>query len=78
MSLLDNLAPPGIFRFGLVACSDCKVKYVSPEGTDNEYSCRKCGKSLLDENQKQYDVPEREVAEFLEKNYKGKNIGGRK
>jgi len=75
---IEDIAPLGIIRFELVACSDCEIKYVTTEGTDNEYNCRKCRKNLMGENQIIYDVSEKEIAEFLEKNYKGKNIGNRK
>ncbi len=77
---LENLAPPGVMRFSVVACPNCETKYVSPEQTDNEYFCRRegCNRiNLMGEPIIQYDALESEVAEFLHKNYKGKNIGSR-
>ncbi len=80
MNLEDNFAPIGMMRFNLITCSDCGKKHISPEGTDNAYNCynNECKKNLMGENQIIYDVSEKEIAEFLEKNYKSKNIGDRK
>lgn len=78
MNIEDDFVPRGFIRFNLIACSDCDIKYITTEGTDNAYICYKCRKDLMGEEQMQYDVPEKELAEFLEKNYKGKNIGNRR
>ena len=77
MNLEDNFAPPGIMRFNLISCSGCGTKHIAPEQTDNAYYC-KCRRNLMGEEQFLYDVPENELAEFLQKNYKGKNVGNRK
>ena len=79
MSLEDNFAPKGFIRFNLISCSGCGTKHISPEGIDNSYHCREeeCRKNLMGETQITYDVSEGDIAEFLQKNYKGKSIGNR-
>ena len=77
MTFRDDYAPRGFIRFSLITCLGCNTKHIAPEGTDNAYKCNGCRVDLMKEEQIQYDISEKEFAEFLENNYKGKNIGSR-
>jgi hypothetical protein len=74
---IDDYAPRGFIRFSIITCSDCSEKYITTEGTDNAYDCNNCRRDLMTEQQIQYDISEKELIDFLEKNYKGVNAGSR-
>lgn len=56
-------------KINIRTCPSCGNKHCSDEGIDNAYTCAKCKKAINNVPEKNYYVPDHQLAKLIEKYY---------